>query len=68
MEQGVPAGAWDGPGGGPAVLLRAVHRAWWGAVSLHGRWIGGRRDGATHVRGRRAFVPPVAPVPAGVRV
>lgn len=67
VEPSVPAGAWDGAGGGPAVLLRAVDRPRRIAVLVHGRRIGGGGDGAAHVRGRRAFVPSVAAVPSGVR-
>ncbi|KAK6128851.1 hypothetical protein DH2020_037417 [Rehmannia glutinosa] len=68
VEPGVPAGAWHGAGGGPAFLLRAVDRAGRVAVLVHGRRTGGGRDGGSHVRGRGAFVPSVAAVPAGVRV
>lgn len=68
VEPSVSAGSWDGSGGGPAVLLRAVHREGWCAMSLHGRRAGGYSDGAENLRGRRPSVPPLAPVPAGVRV
>lgn len=62
LEQSVLAGTWDGVGGGPVVLLRAVDRKRWGPVPLHGRRVGGHSDGAPDVRGRGAPLPPVAAV------
>lgn len=67
VEPSVPASAWAGLGRGPVVLLRAVYREGWGSLPLHGWWVGGHRDGASNLRGRRAPVPPMAAVSAGVR-
>lgn len=68
VEPRVPAGARLGAGRGPAVLLRALHRPRRRAVPVHGRRAGGGGDGDPHVHGRGAPVPPVAAVPAGIRV
>ncbi|KAL0381025.1 UNVERIFIED_CONTAM: Cyclic nucleotide-gated ion channel 2 [Sesamum angustifolium] len=68
VEPGAIARAWDGVGRRPTVLLRAVDRPRRLAVLVHGRLAGGGGDGASHLLGRRAPVPYVAAVPAGVRV
>lgn len=68
VEPRLPPRAWDGAGSRPALLLRAFHRQGRDPLPLHGRRAGGHRHGAAHVRGRRASLPPVASVPAGVRV
>lgn len=68
MEPSDPVGAWGGAGGGPSVLLRAVHRTWRLAVSVHGRRYGGYRDVAAYLRRWGSLVTPVAAVSAGLHL
>lgn len=68
VEPCVLVGAWDGVGGGPALLLLAVDRPPRLAVLVHGRRLRSGGDGAADVLGRRAPLPSLLAVSACLRV